>query len=134
MEPKPADSRSDAIRRKRILLVEDDFLTRWSAAEYLRETGFEILEAVNAREAMEILTAATTIDAVFCNIDSTPRTDGLAFAQWLAERYRELPVLFTSADSSHANSVSEGPLRRFVGKPYTLSNIEHALDSLLDGR
>ena len=50
MDPLVSGERTAIPRRKVILVVEEDFLTRWSAAEYLRETGFAVIEAINSAE------------------------------------------------------------------------------------
>jgi two-component system, response regulator PdtaR len=134
MEPIAAESANSEDRRRRILLVEDDILIRSSAADYLRDTGFEVFEAVNAHEAMAILGAGTTIDAVFCDVNLASDIDGLAFSQWLAEHYSKLPIILTSGDRDAAALVKESPTLRFVVKPYVLSDIERRLRELSDGK
>jgi hypothetical protein len=42
MDPNAVESANGEKHRKRILLVEDVFLIRSSAADYLRESGFEV--------------------------------------------------------------------------------------------
>ena len=59
----PPRSKHDA--KATILIVEDHFMTRWSAAEYLRMRGYKVLEAVNATEALGLASAGAPIDAVF---------------------------------------------------------------------
>jgi DNA-binding NtrC family response regulator len=131
MEPNAAESQGNESRRKRILLVEDDFLIRSSAADYFRDTGFEVCEAVNAHEAMAVLSAGATIDAVFCDVNLASDIDGLVFSRWLAEHHPKLPIILTSGDSGTARLVTETTTLRFVAKPYVLSDIEHRLADLL---
>ncbi len=131
MEPNAAESQGNESRRKRILLVEDDFLIRSSAADYFRDTGFEVCEAVNAHEAMVVLSAGATIDAVFCDVNLASDIDGLVFSRWLAEHHPKLPIILTSGDSGTARLVTETTTLRFVAKPYVLSDIEHRLADLL---
>ncbi len=38
-----------------VLIVEDEFFVRFTTAEFLRDDGFEVLEAENADEALDIL-------------------------------------------------------------------------------
>lgn len=106
-------------------------MIRSSAADYLRESAFEIFEAINAHEAMTILRAGTIIDAVFCDINLQSDIDGLTFSRWLAEHYPKLPIILTSGDSGAARLVKEAATLRFVAKPYALSDIERHLDGLL---
>lgn len=51
-----------------LLLVEDDFSTRWTAAEMLRAAGFTVVEAVDANEALSVFLAGKPIDAVFTDL------------------------------------------------------------------
>jgi len=134
MKPNTAEGANSENRRKRILLVEDDLLIRSSAADYLREAGIEVNEAVNAHEAMAILSAGTTIDAVFCDVNLASDMDGVAFSRWAAEHYPKLPVILTSGEPSAAGLVTEAPTLRFVTKPYALSDIERHLNKLLEGK
>jgi DNA-binding NtrC family response regulator len=130
MEPSTAEEHSQAKRQKRILVVEEDFLTRWNVAEYLRETRFEVIEAVSGDEAKAILSARTAIDAMFSHINpSNPAHN--AFLQWATEKHPGLPVLFTSGNTKAAALAEETPNRQFIAKPYTLAEIERLLNQLI---
>jgi CheY-like chemotaxis protein len=118
-------------RNSTILLVEDHFITRWSAAEYLRRVGFKVVEAVNATEAVGVITCGAHIDIVFTDIILPGGDDGYALAQWLARQRPELPVVLTSSAPRHPQAPPDGPLRRFVQKPYELSGVEKLLKSML---
>ena len=49
-----------------VLLVEDEVLIRMPIAEYLRDCGYKVIEAVNADEAMAVLLhKETVVDFVF---------------------------------------------------------------------
>jgi CheY-like chemotaxis protein len=48
----PVSARQDTDeRRATVLLVEDELLLRWPPAEYLRDTGYRVIEAASAKEA-----------------------------------------------------------------------------------
>jgi CheY-like chemotaxis protein len=49
----------------RILVVEDDPLTRFAMAEALRELGVSVVEAASADEAWNYVTAGESVDLVF---------------------------------------------------------------------
>ena len=131
MEPSAAEDHSPERRRKKILVVEDDFLTRWGVAEYLRESRYDVIEAVNAVEAKAILVARATIDAVFCDINLNVDPRGPEFCQWVGQQYPTLPMLLTSTDFNSSGLGHETPHRRFVAKPYTPSDIESRLSQIL---
>jgi CheY-like chemotaxis protein len=53
-----------------ILVVEDDIFIRMPIAQYLRDCGYKVIEAVNADEAIAVLTHKETIvDVVFSDIE-----------------------------------------------------------------
>jgi CheY-like chemotaxis protein len=51
----------DNLERKMILLVEDDSLSRRAFAQILRAEGYQVAEAVNGVEALEILTTGAEV-------------------------------------------------------------------------
>src|ERR1700743_2979474 len=101
MDPLVSDEHTAKPRRNLILIVEGDFLTRWTAAEYLRETGFDVIEAVNSTEALAALRAGSTFDAVFCDLSSISTTAGPEFLDWL-EKSPALPVILVIDSSDHS--------------------------------
>lgn len=131
MESRPADEHSHEKRKQRVLLIEDDFLTRWDVAQYLRETGFEVFEALNAHEATSILGAGTAIDVIFCDVKPAPAPDA-RFLQWIGQHYPKLHMLLTSKDPSTALDLHATPTRRFIAKPYALHDIERELRQLTE--
>jgi DNA-binding NtrC family response regulator len=131
MKPETAEGRVGEKRRKTILIVEGDFLTRWDVAEYLRESAYTVVEAVDAQEAKSVLAAGTMVDAVLCNVNLTPNLEGHEFLQWIGLRYPKLPVLFTSMDRNAADLIDQTSTRKFAAKPYVLSNIEGHLSQLI---
>jgi CheY-like chemotaxis protein len=57
-----------AVTRPVVLVVEDDFLIRSDAVEMIEAAGFDVVEAANADEAMEILVSRMDIAVVFTDI------------------------------------------------------------------
>lgn len=117
--------------RRAVLLLESDFASRWSVAEYLRRTNCEVFEALNADQAKAIMVNGAPIDVVLCDVNFTPSLDGHEFLQWIGVAYPKVPVLFTSMDRSAANLINEASIRRFVAKPYVLENIARHLRELI---
>jgi CheY-like chemotaxis protein len=65
-----------AAKRSVVLVVEDDFLIRICAVEMI-EAEFDVVEAGNADEAIEILEAPLDIIVVFTDIQMPGSMDGL---------------------------------------------------------
>jgi CheY-like chemotaxis protein len=51
-----------------ILVVEDEMVIRWGAIKMAEDAGFEVLEAANVDEAIEILEIRNDIRVVFTDI------------------------------------------------------------------
>lgn len=80
-----------------ILLVEDEILIRYDAAEILREAGMGVLEAGNGQEALSVLNSGVGIDLLVTDINMPGAPDGLALAALARELRPGLPVLLATA-------------------------------------
>ena len=115
-----------------ILVVEDEVLIRSTVAEFLREAGYRVLEAVNAAEAKVIVSAGTSVDLVFSDVTMPGDENGFGLADWLRQHYAHILVLLTSgfADPA-ANSgarVADIPL---LPKPYAVDRVLEQIGKLL---
>jgi CheY-like chemotaxis protein len=115
-----------------VLVVEDDVLIRAAAAQYLRGTGFDVLEAVDVDEAVTILRATGTVRVVFSDVKlAGPRT-GFDLLEIIRQDFPQVKVLFTSG-VVRADEVDRTGIP-FVRKPYFLFEIERHIKSLLSDR
>jgi two-component system, response regulator PdtaR len=121
-EPKPAAPPV-------VLIVEDDFWTRFSAAQYLRNAGYQVIEAKDANEAISVLGSKHDIQVVFSDVNlPTPSMNGLALSAWISQRHPSLPVILTSGDSP--NSLPS-TCKSFFIKPYSLADVEREIRGLV---
>jgi DNA-binding NtrC family response regulator len=121
---------SQGERLPSVLIVEDDFLVRAVAVAHLEESGFSIVEAQTADEAMFILRDDRSIAAVFSDVQMPGSMDGIALAQWLARTCPKVKVLLTSGRMDPDKRVRW----RFIAKPYSLEEMERELRRLLASR
>ena len=103
-----------------VLVVEDEVLIRLVIAEYLRECGYRVHEAVNAEEAILILQAPeVSIDIVFSDVEMPGDMDGFGLARWVRANLPEIQVILTSGAERSADIAGTlceaGPLMK---KPY----------------
>jgi two-component system, response regulator PdtaR len=110
-----------------VLIVEDHFWTRYMAAEYFRGSGYRVIEANNADEAVSVLAAGSQVHVVFSDIRMPRSTDGLALADWIAQRYPRLPVILTSG---RRPDVLPASCRCFFLKPCSLADVEREIRGL----
>lgn len=118
-----------------ILVVEDDVLVRMPIAQYLRDCGYKVIEAVNAEEAMAVLLhQETVVHLVFSDIEMPGAIDGFGLAKWIREHRPGLGVLLTGTVPravEHAKELcEEGP----VPKPYEAYTVHDHIRRLLAAR
>ncbi len=130
MDPVVTAERNAKPHRKVILLVEEDFLTRWRAAEYLRETGLAVIEAVGAVEALAAIRTRSGIDAVFCSADAFVEANGAELLLCL-EQHPDIPVLLASQVPDLGGPLAPKPARANIRKPYSMSDVERDLNALM---
>jgi CheY-like chemotaxis protein len=119
-----------AAARRTILLAEDEFLIRMAAAEALRETGFVVMEAASAEEAMTLIASGLVPDVLFTDVRMGGLRDGLDLAERLR---RQIPRLLVIIASAHADS--DNVLRlsaRFFSKPYDISAVARTIKAELE--
>src|ERR1700722_19630594 len=90
------------------------------------EAGFEVLEAANADEAIEILESRSDIRVVFTDIHMPGSMDGLKLAHAVRNRWPPIKIMVTSGREIVAqDDLPEGG--RFFAKPYDPTEICRAL-------
>jgi CheY-like chemotaxis protein len=116
---------SETNQRAVVLIVEDKFLIRMDAINMIRSGGFEVLEAKDADEAIEILECRPDITVVFTDVHMPGSMDGLK----LATAVRRWPPIKIVATSGRANlSAEDLPSgSRFLTKPYCAREIVSTL-------
>jgi DNA-binding NtrC family response regulator len=118
----------------RLLLVEDDFMLRWPAAEYLREAGYRVIEAASVKDGIVVLSSGVRVDLVFSDINLSGELTGHSLAGWLARYHPDTPILLTSGDKDAAQLVSTGARRAFLPKPYDLAEVDRRIKEMLAPR
>src|SRR3978361_1719325 len=79
-----------------VLVVEDELMVRMPIAEYLRDCGYNVLEAASASEAIAAVAAEGPVSVVFSDIRMPGKMDGVGLAEWFHANYPDVPVLLTS--------------------------------------
>lgn len=123
----PADTKEGTLA---VLIVEDEFLVRWPAAEFLREHGYTVIEATDVADAISIFNSGAHVDIVFSDIHMPGERTGHALAEWLDRNHPNIPLLLTSASRAEANKITTSDKRRFISKPYELGEVGAHLDAM----
>jgi PAS domain S-box-containing protein len=118
-----------------ILFVEDEESVRELVGEYLRTRGYQIIEASDGVQALEL--AAKHEGAIHLLITDVvmPRLSGRELATRLAAKRPGLKILYISGytdDSIFRHGVLEGGMA-FLQKPFNLKSIAQKVREVLDG-
>jgi DNA-binding NtrC family response regulator len=112
----------------RVLVVDDEFLIRWSIAETLESAGCSVLQAETGRDALRILTdASLPIDAVVLDY-RLPDSNDLTLLSHIRELAPQRPVILMSAYGSTDMVQGARALGAYevLNKPFDLQHL-HAL-------
>jgi CheY-like chemotaxis protein len=127
---------SDSVEHQQthtVLVVEDELMVRMPIAEYLRDCGYNVLEAANASEAIAAVDAEGPVSLVFSDIRMPGKMDGVGLAEWFQSNYPAVPVLLTSGYNGGRALTSASMSRsRFIEKPYSQTQVERRIAALLD--
>jgi signal transduction histidine kinase/ActR/RegA family two-component response regulator len=134
-EGRPARAADDT-GQGTILLVEDEEGLRGLNARGLKSRGYNVLEAGNGLEAIELIDGHDgSIDLVVSDV-VMPEMDGPALLKELRKRSPNLRIIFVSgyAEEAFAKSLPEGGQFEFLAKPFTLKQlIAKVKDTMADG-
>jgi DNA-binding NtrC family response regulator len=116
------------------VLVERDIVVRSPLAEYLRDCGYRVLEAINAAEARELLAATDNIALVLVDGDA-PDDGGFVLRAWIRENYPDIEVILagsvTRAVEKAGDICRDGPA---ISKPFHHQFVLDTIRRLLAAR
>jgi two-component system cell cycle sensor histidine kinase/response regulator CckA len=115
----------DLTGKGRVLVVEDEDAVRIFATEALKRQGYEVLQACDGVEALEIMEEENyRVDLVVSDV-KMPEMDGPALFAELRKRLPDIKFIFVSgyADDAFGHALDPDADFVFLPKPYTLAQI-----------
>jgi DNA-binding NtrC family response regulator len=119
----------------RVLVVDDDQTIRTIVSEYLRRREYEVEEAADGVEALDVI--RRTPPAVVVTDLGMPRLDGLGLLRELTKIDPDLPaIVLTAHDSADkmVRAIREGILFDYQIKPPDLPVVDMAVRRAADVR
>ena len=111
-----------------IVVVDDDALIRELVAVAFQDVGFDVIEARDAAEALEVLEFSPSVAALFSDINMPGSLDGLGLASHARRRWPHLGIVLASG---RARPLDLPERCSFLSKPYALADIVMCVRSVL---
>lgn len=135
--PAPAQKRELKTGRETILLVEDEIQLRKVTARTLRLLGYAVIEAANAREALDLWKSQTQpIDLLLSDVVMPGGMTGLELAEQLCALAPGLRIILASGYSAEMVAQPVLPQKQMIRlqKPYDIEVLAKTVRQCLDER
>lgn len=120
-----------------ILIVDDEPAVRAALRRIVSRSGFRVLEAEGAADALEQIDAEGAPRPAAAILDyNMPDVAGVDLARALRKRLPDLPILLLSggvADEEIQAALDEGVLWAYTGKPWNLQWLRDAVSAMVSG-
>jgi DNA-binding NtrC family response regulator len=118
-----------------ILVVEDDVLIRMPIAQYLRDCGYTVIEAINADEAMTVLLhREIDVHIVFTDIEMPGSVDGFGLAKWIRAHRSGMDVILAGTLPRSVEAARDLCEAGSMPKPYDAQSVHNHIRRLMAAR
>ena len=116
-----------------ILVTEDNPDVRVTTCMILKKLGWTVLEARDGAEALEILGSRSDIDILLSDVVMPGGRSGYDLARELSAKEGSPLVLLVSGypDEFRSGNEASGLVVPLLEKPFTMSQLQHALTDLM---
>jgi CheY-like chemotaxis protein len=122
---------SDELPNLTVLVVEDDWLVRYTITEFLTAGGHTTIEADSGEAALAVLQQRDGLDVLFTDIRLGGEANGWDVAETFRETHAGLPVIYASGGVITPARPVAGSL--FFDKPYDPQKVLAAFLKLREG-
>lgn len=113
-----------------VLVVDDETVVRATAAERLRELGYDVLEASDGLSTLRTLEEGGQLDLLITDVGLPGGMNGRQVAEAVRERWPGVPVLFITGYATTALP----PGAEVIGKPFALDDLAKRAQALIAAR
>jgi two-component system response regulator ChvI len=133
-EPSPTPRETDG-EGARVVVVDDDAMFRESLGLNLADSGYDVLDFDNGRDALAYFEGGGEADVVLLDW-RMPGIDGLEVLRRLRERQIDIPVIFLTVvdDEIYEEAALEGGAVDFIDKSRRLSIVLKRISIITEGR
>ncbi len=116
---------------KKILVAEDETVIRDFVVINLKRAGYDVIESIDGKDALEKYSANNDIDVVILDV-MMPNLDGFAVCRELRERSSNVGIIMLTAKTQEMDRVSGLMLGAddYISKPFSPSELTARVDAL----
>ena len=117
----------------KILVVEDDELTRDFVTDLIQSFGYTVTAAADAMEAMRTIEETPSIALVFTDV-AMPVVDGIMLADMVKQHRPKLKILYTTGGHGVSRMKAEAGILHgnILAKPYRPADLKREIERILD--
>ena len=117
--------------RKRILIVDDESRMRKLVRDFLVRSNFDVVEAENGEQAVEIFFEDKNIDLIVLDV-MMPRMDGWQTCRQIRE-YSKVPIIMLTAKSDERDELQgfELGVDEYITKPFSPKILVARIEAIL---
>lgn len=116
-----------------ILLVDDEAAVRQMVSEFLSETGYRVIEAVDSISAIKQAEKLDHLDLLLTDIGLPGLMNGINLDEALRKKYPYLKTLFITGFAGGSRMVPSNVTTRILTKPFSLNELASRVHSLING-
>lgn len=117
------------VKRKKILVIEDDESSRESLASHLEELGYEVISTDDGYRGLEIMKKGNP-DLVISD-NRLPNINGIELACINESFTKKIPFILTSAYNNLIDAISKLNVIAFLEKPLDIKILDNYVKKLL---
>ena len=125
-----SNSPAAELRIMSVLVVEDSVTLRFTLSEWLRLSGYVVLEAASADEAAILLKSVINIDLVITDVEMPGNMSGYDLALHIQNERPALPIIIVSGNASRKKFREIG-FTDFFEKPYDFLQLANRVAQIL---
>ncbi|WP_448693659.1 ATP-binding protein [Pseudomonas rhizophila] len=114
-----------------ILVVDDEAAIRQLVSEFLTETGYHVIDALDSVSALKQADKTEHIDLLLTDIGLPGTINGISLANEMKARYPSLKVLFITGFAEGKNLVSVDTTTHVLAKPFSLTDLGRRVSALI---
>jgi DNA-binding response OmpR family regulator len=96
------------------MVVDADILARMAIADYLRDCGYKVIEAISGTDVHTVLAADHPVDVLLIDVVLHASEDGFAVGRAVRAQHPEIEIIMTTSTGKLAEKAGElcddGPL------------------------